>query len=155
MGFKVCALENLEVADKSSPVPIDLREVTLEELLNEIISVNPGYLLAVEPGDLINLYPAGSVLDERVPALSVSGKGVRRILREDLEIERRGISLFMEFSAGEDPLIDLRLELCDLRAALNRIVGQLSNSVWHISGNPGAYSLTITEVETNSGDFDE
>jgi len=150
LGFKACAMENLGASERAQPASIDLEGVALEEVLDRIKALNPGYLWAVAQGDLINIYPVRSVLDERVAGLQVSGKGVWRVLREDLEIEQRGLSIFMESAAGDGPTVDLRLESADLRAALNQIVGQLGDSVWHISGNPGAYTLSFTGVERRS-----
>lgn len=146
-GFKVCSMEDL-ARDLSTRAdePIDREGATLAELLDEITGRNPGYVWTTAQADLINVYPAGSVLDEKVGELSVEGKGVYRILKEDLGIAKYGVSLFDELTSGDGPPVDLRLESADLREALNQIVGRIGSTVWHISGRPGAYWLTITGI---------
>lgn len=129
-----------------SGAPLRREGATLAELLDEITKHNPGYVWTTAQADLINIYPAGSVLDEKLGGLQVESKGVYRVLREDLKVAEYGISPFDELTAGDGPPVGLRFESASLREALNELVGQLGDTVWHISGREGVYYLTLSGV---------
>lgn len=146
LGYRICTFEDLQKSnERQVRHPLDLKERTLKQILDEIVIENPGYRWLVED-ELINIYPVQSALNSPTPALNIKSKGVWRILIEDLEIENKGISLFVELTDGDGQLIDLALNAGSLRDALNGIVRQLGQAVWHISGNPGAYFLTISDI---------
>ncbi len=151
IGYKICTLENLGNSNTITvSQPLELKNTTLEHLLNEIVAQNPGYHWEKVKDDLVNIFPIQSVLDTKVPNFNIRNKGAWLILNQDLEIEKMGISLFNEFGEEKGPLISLNLESTDLRGALNTIVSQLDKAIWHISGNPGAYFLTISSIPHNS-----
>lgn len=147
LGYKICTLENLGSSNtiKVSQL-LELKNTTLEQLLNTIVAQNPDYRWEKVKDDLLNIFPIQSVLDDKVPDLNIRDKGAWAILEEDLEVEKMGISLFNEFGEENGPLVSLDLESADLREALNTIVSQLDKALWHISGNPGAYFLTISSI---------
>lgn len=152
LGYRICTLENLEVGNQpETSLPMDIKDITLQELLDDIVRHNSGYRWEKAKTDLINIFPTLSVLDSKVLSLNIRSKGIWRILKEDLEIEGKGISLFVEFGDADGPPIDLSLSPVDLREALNAIVSQLGQSIWHISGNPGAYYLTISDMPPTVG----
>lgn len=150
IGYKICTLENLRNSNtiKVSQL-LELKNTTLEQLLNEIVAHNHGYRWEKVMDDLLNIFPIQSVLDTKVPNLNIRDKGAWVILKQDLEIEKMGISLFNEFGEENGPAISLNLESADLREALNIIVSQLDKTIWHISGNPGVYFLTISSIAHN------
>ena len=145
LGYRICTLENLGAASTASQ-PIDQQDITLHSILDEIVSKNPGYRWVLDESGLINLFPAQSILDTRVGPSNVKGKTPWEILEEDIQIEKVGLSLFMEFQ-DDSQRMDFSIKKVSLREALNSLVDQLGNTVWHISGSPGAYYLTLTAVE--------
>lgn len=146
LGFKICTLENLADEQAKSGPLIDHKDATLRQLLDEVVEQHPGYRWEAAEKDLINIFPIESVLNSETSPLDIKKKGLYLILKEEMEIERRGISLFIELEEGDGPLIDVSVESANLRKALNAIVRQLTGLIWHISGNPGAYYLTLSVV---------
>lgn len=143
LGYRICSFENVP-----THFALDLMDTTLEEILNEIIRKNPGYRWAkVENSDLINIFPNESILDSKMPTLNIQDKGLWEIIEEDFGLEQKGILLFQGLHEVGYPTIDLVLKDHNLRECLNEIVRRFSAAVWHISGNPGAYTLTITDIE--------
>ncbi len=147
-GFKVCSFEELtEEIVRHAPSALERDDATLKEILDAIIALNPGYQWTVDE-DLVNVYPLHSVIDTRVGPLHISDQEVEEILRE-LEIEKLGITYFVELS-GFGPSISVDLANADLRQAFNAVAKQLGEAIWHISGRPGAYTLSFSGVEAGS-----
>jgi hypothetical protein len=142
-GFRVLSVENLGEAPVSKKT-LALESVTLERVLNEIVAANPGYRWRQGADDLIEIGPHRSVLDERIGPVRRRGEGAWRVLRSALQ--QRGISLFQELERGDGPPVDLALEDADVRDLLNAVALQLGRVVYHVSGRPGAYFLTISDV---------
>lgn len=143
LGFRVCSFENLTEDDKG---PISLCGQNLGEILDAIVAANPGYRWDEPKTGLINIFPTVSILNSRVPDVSVRTKGIWRVLMEDLRINSLGISPFEELGDLEGPSVDLETKHTDLRAALNTIVDRLRPMVWHVAGRPGNYYLSFTCV---------
>jgi hypothetical protein len=150
LGYRVSSFEDLGITNNSEPSqPVVLKNATLQQILDEIVRQNPSYCWEQVNNNLINIFPENSILDSKVPYLDVKNKGLWRVLEEDLEIEKKGIYLFVEFGESDGELIDLSLESADLREALNAIINQLDRTIWHISGRQGAYYLTISNLPDN------
>ncbi len=148
-GFKVCSFEELtEETARQAPPVLERHATTLKDILDAVVFLHPNYQWTVDE-DLVNIYPLHSVLDTRVGSLRVSAKEVGDILEEDLQIEKLGITYFSEL-AGIGPSINLDLQDVDIRQALNAIVKELGQAIWHISGRPQAYFLSFSGVEGDS-----
>jgi hypothetical protein len=143
LGIRICSFENLNMNQSS---PLIFSDITIAQILERIIEINPGYRWDEPNIGLINIVPNKSVLDSPVPDTVVSSKGAWRLLEDDLHISALGILLFEEFGDTDGPTIDINLQNADLRFALNAIVAQLEPMVWHIFGQPKAYYLSFTIV---------
>jgi len=143
LGVRICSFENLGI--NQSP-PLVLSDMTIAQILDRIIEINPGYRWDEPTIGLINIVPNKSVLDSPVLNAVVSSKGAWRLLEDDLHIGTLGIFLFEEFGDPDGPTVDISLQHVDLRSALNAIVAQLEPMVWHIVGQPKAYYLSFTIV---------
>lgn len=75
-----------------------------------------------------------SVLDEDVPALHVAGKGLWRVLEEDVGLADHGVELFRELRDGDGAPVPADLRAGTLRLVLDELVAPLRATVWHISG---------------------
>jgi hypothetical protein len=144
LGFRVCTFEDLALGAEAGGVAC--ADATLREALANVVERNPGYRWDVAVDDLVNIVPVHSVLDEPAPRLEIHGKSLSRVLDEDLDLRRRGIELFPGLEA-DGPAVELVGQPSDLREALNLVVAQLPDTVWHASGRPAAYSLFVTVVE--------
>jgi hypothetical protein len=143
LGLRVCSFEELPAEPGS---PIDLRDQTLAGVLEAIVARHPSYRWQAVDDELINLFPRRSLLDAPLPEVSLRAVGSRRALEENLRIQSLGLSLFAEFGDPEGFTVDLELRGADLRAALNAMVRQHPPLVWQISGQPGAYFLSFSQV---------
>jgi hypothetical protein len=119
---------------------------TAGEALKAVVRADPRYRWEVTNAGLLDLYPTPSVLDDAVPALSVAGKGLWTVLESDLGLADHGIELFMELRDGDGPPVPDDLPAGTLRAALDRLVAPVDQTVWHITGNPGAFFLTVSAI---------
>jgi hypothetical protein len=115
----------------------------VRELLDGVVAANPGYQWDLTPDGLVNVFPVPSVLDEPVSPVNLAGMGLWRVLEDYLALRQYKIELFMELREGDGPVVSVDLSAASLRAALNTLVAQIDNSVWHISGTPDAYFLTV------------
>jgi len=152
IGYRVCSFEDLDMAGgESNVMPFTLNDMRLRDLLDEIVRLNPAYTWEKVDDDIINIFPKNSVLDTKVPAIRIKGKALVRALVEDLGLEDKGIYLFNELSQAGGPVIDMRLKESSLREILNKIIQECGRVAWHISGRPGAYFLTLTDVAKHEG----
>lgn len=141
-GIRACCLENSD-----SPKPTSAASVnTVRDALDAVVEANTGYRWDALPEGLVNIFPVPSVLDDDVPQLSVAGKGLWSVLEEDVGLASHGIELFMEFRDGDGPPVHADVPGGSLRSALNHLIAPVAGTVWHISGSPGAYFLTITSI---------
>jgi hypothetical protein len=141
-GIRACCLDDAESEKPTSAASV----ATVRDALDAVAEANPGYRWDVGPNDLLNIFPAPSVLDDDVPRLDVAGKGLWTVLEEDVDLASHGIELFMEFRDGAGPPVSAEVPGGSLRSVLNHLVAPLDGTVWHISGTPGAYFLTITSI---------
>lgn len=148
LGTRVCSFESLP-ADHD--ISLSFRGVTLRHVLDSIVGKSSGYRWDEPSPGLINLVPSESVLDSHVPDAAVQSKGAWRVLDEDLQIGRLGITRFEQFGGQDGPAVSVAWEHADLRAALNAIILRMTSSVWHISGQSGAYYLDFTVVPAPGG----
>ena len=144
LGYRVCAMEDTGRRRQLRAAEVaELGNVTLAEVLDAIVAANPGYVWE-QAADLLNIFPQPSILDEKTPAVHVRQKGLWQILREDIRIESKGITILTEMD-HEGPLLDVDLEPADVRHALNAVVAQLPKTFWQISGTEGAFFLTLSD----------
>lgn len=140
LGYRVCAMED---KGRGAGARAELKDVTVAEVCDAIVAANAGYAWE-QVGDLLNIYPTASILDERIGAVHAKGKSMWRILREDVGIEQVGLTIVSEMES-EDPLLDVDLEPGDVRHALNGLVERLPKAFWQISGTAGAFFLMISD----------
>ena len=141
-GIRVCCLE---LGDSGS-APHSGPPSTAREALEAVVSADPRYRWELTESGLLDLYPSPSVLDDEVPALPAAGKGLWSVLEDDLDLGGHGIELFMEFRDGDGPPVASDVPAGTLRSALDELIAPTPGAVWHISGNPGAFYLTITAI---------
>jgi hypothetical protein len=141
-GIRACCFEDSTLVRASAPA----RYGTVRELLTAVVAANPGYRWDVTPDGLVDVFPSPSVLDETVSPIKVADTGLWRVLEEDLSLRRYGIELFMELRDGDGPPVSVDLPGGSLRAALDTLVAPITDSVWHVSGLPGAYFLTVSRI---------
>lgn len=141
-GLRACVLENAESEKPTAAASVD----TVRDALEAVAEANPGYRWDVAPEGLVNIFPVPSVLDDDVPELHVAGKGLWSVLEEDVGLASHGIELFMEFRDADGPPVPDDVPGGSLRSVLNRLVAPVAGTVWHISGRPGAYFLSITSI---------
>jgi hypothetical protein len=141
-GIRACCLENAEGEKPTAAASVN----TVRDALDAVAEANPGYRWDAVPEGLVNVFPVRSVLDEEVPELRVAGKGLWSVLEEDVGLASHGIELFMEFRDGDGPPVPGDVPAGSLRSVLNRLIAPVAGTVWHISGRPGAYFLTITSI---------
>jgi hypothetical protein len=142
---RACCFEDADLGPRARPVEA-MNLATVREAVDGIVTAYPEYRWEVALDDLLNVYPRGSAIEKKAPALHVAGKGLWVVLEEDLQLRDRGITLFTEFRDGDGPLISADLEDGTVRAALNACVAPLGGAVWHISGIRGHYFLSISAV---------
>jgi hypothetical protein len=141
-GVRACCL-----ADAGAVAPAAARAPeTAAAALAAVTAANPSYRWELTPSGLLNLFPAGSVLEAGVGERHVAGTGVWRVLEADLGLAEHGIELFMELQDGDGPAVATDLPAGTLRDALNALVAPLPGAVWDITGRPGAYFLSITAI---------
>ncbi len=151
-GYRVCAFDDLDIEGYGSEEEqLKYDNLTLKELLDRFVEQNSNYVWEKVGEDIINIFPKESILDLRLPKLDIRKKDLYKILLEDLKIEEKGIYIFSELMQTDKLLVDLHIEDSSLRYALNEIVAQLGETVWHISGRSGAYYLTLTNISENEG----
>jgi hypothetical protein len=141
-GIRACCLDDATRAQ--APAPAVYR--TVRDLLDAVTQENPGYRWEVVPSGLVNVYPVPSVLDDPVGPVKAAGTGLWRVLDEILGITRHNLELFVEFRDGDGPLVNVDLPAASLRTALNALVASVPDTVWHISGTPDAYFLTVSAI---------
>lgn len=141
---RACCFEDADAGPASRPVAANL--ATVRDALDAVVTVYPEYRWEVAVDDLLNVYPRGSVIAERAPALHVAGKGLWVVLEEDLELKDRGITLFTELRNGDGPHLFVDLEEGTVRDALNACVASVQGAIWHISGVRGNYFLSISVI---------
>jgi hypothetical protein len=141
-GVRACCLEDAEAEKPTGAASVN----TVRDALDAAADANPGYRWDTTPEGLVNLFPSPSVLDADVPEIHAAGKGLWQLLEEDVGLASHGIELFEEFRDGAGPPVPGDIPAGSLRSALNRLVAPLEATVWHVSGRPGAYFLTITSI---------
>lgn len=147
LGYRVCVFEDLDVEGGGNKgKPLKYKRIKLKELLDELVRLNPAYTWAKINKNIINIFPVNSILDEKLPPIDVKEKNLKKILIEYLRLEDKGIFLFEELRQAGGPLIELHLKEYSVRDALNRVINGFERTVWHVSGRPGAYFLTFTDV---------
>jgi hypothetical protein len=146
LGYRVCGMEDTSRRGQAHvAAPREIENVTLAKVLDAIIAENSSYRWE-EVGDLLNIFPQDSILDEQTPAVNAKGRGLWRILKEDLQIEKKGLTLFSDIEQEEGPLLDVQLEPMDIRHALNAIVAPLPRTFWQISGRESTFFLTLSAM---------
>ena len=142
-GIRACCLEDPALINPSAASP----EIgTVRELLDAVVAENHSYRWDLTADDLINVFPSHSVLDDRVDQLDCESEGLWRILEDRLRLRDHGIELFQELEDGDGPTISVSLPSGSLRDALNAVVAPIDAAVWHISGSPGGWFLTVSST---------
>jgi hypothetical protein len=141
-GIRACSFENVDAERPAASAPI----ATVRDALEAVESANPGYRWEITAEGLVDIFPVPSVLDESVPELRVAGRGLWRVLEEDVGLAKHGIELFGELRDGDGPPVPSDLPAGPLRSVLNRLIAPLPGTVWHIAGRPGAYFLTVSTI---------
>ena len=135
----------LELGDSHS-LPDSGPPSTAREALEAVVNADPRYRWEVMESGLLDLYPSPSVLDDEVQELAVAGKGLWAVLEDDLDLGGHGIELFMELRDGDGPPVASDVPAGTLRSALDELIAPVDGTVWHISGSPGAFYMTITAI---------
>jgi hypothetical protein len=141
-GIRACCLDVTQTDPASAAPPPS----TVAGALAGVVERNPGYRWEPGPDDLLDIFPVPSVLDDDVPALHVAGKGLWRVLEEDVGLADHGVELFLELRDGDGPPVPADLPAGTLRFVLDELVAPLRATVWHISGKPGAAFLSVTLI---------
>lgn len=141
-GIRACCLELGDRATATDTGPPS----TVAEALEAVVRADPRYRWEITESGLLDLFPTPSVLDDDVPALPVAGKGLWTVLEDDVGLAGHGIELFLELRDGDGPPVPDDLPAGTLRAALDALVAPVDQTVWHITGNPGAFFLTVTAI---------
>lgn len=141
-GVRACFFE----LSGSEDAPAGSAPATAVAALDAVAEANPGYRWEHGPDGLVDIFPAGSVLDEDVPTLRVAGKGLWQVLDDDVGLADHGIELFLELRDGDGPPVPADLPGGSLRAVLDELVAPLRDMVWQISGQPGAHFLSVTLI---------
>ncbi|ONI77924.1 hypothetical protein ALI144C_31485 [Actinosynnema sp. ALI-1.44] len=142
LGIRLCCLD--DTSRVLEPAPETYR--TAEGILEAVATTNPGYQWDIVANGLVNVFPVPSVLDEPVPPLTVAGTGLWRVLEEHVAIPRYKIQLFMEFRDDDGPPVPADLPAGSVRAALNTLIAPVAQTVWHVSGTPDAWFLTVSAI---------
>ena len=142
-GIRACCLADPARINPSAGSP----EIgTVRELLDAVVAENHSYRWDLTADDLINVFPSHSVLDDQVDQLDCESEGLWRILEDRLRLRDHGIELFQELEDGDGPTISVSLPSGSLRDALNAVVAPIDAAVWHISGSPGGWFLTVSST---------
>jgi hypothetical protein len=142
-GIRACCLEDPARINPSAGSP----EVgTVRELLDAVVAENRSYRWDLTAHGLINVFPSPSVLDDQVDSLECDSEGLWRVLEDRLRLRDHGMELFQELAEGDGPTVSVSLPRGSLRAALNGLVAPIDAAVWHISGSPGGWFLTVSST---------
>jgi hypothetical protein len=144
-GLRVCAVEDLERSPALNFPPSSSRPGSALAPVLECLS-QAGYRWEMACGELVNILPKRSVLDDPIPPVKFEDKPLWRVLDDDLRIEERGVRLFAELQQTEAPRVTVACPPATLREALNLLVVQLPGAFWNISGTAGTYFLSISSV---------
>jgi hypothetical protein len=143
-GVRACCLDDTGADPR--PLASTSSFVTVRDALAGITAERPRYRWEIAYPDLVNVYPVDSVIENDAPPLHIAGKGLWVVLEEDLPLRNWDITLFVEFKAGDGPPVFVDLEGASIRAALSACIGQVRGAVWHISGTPDNYVLSVSDV---------
>ena len=142
-GIRACCLEDPARVNPSAGSP----EVgTVRELLDAVVAENPSYGWDLTADGLVNVFPSPSVLDDEVGPLECDSEGLWRVLDDRLGLRDHDVELFQELEDGDGPTISVSLPRGSLRDALNALIAPIDAAVWHISGSPGGWFLTVTST---------
>lgn len=139
LGVRACCLDDPEHVSGHSTTSA----TTVQGLLDDLVADNPSYRWELVQHRLVNVFPSRSVLDDPVPGVVAEGDGLWSVL-ERLRLQDHGIELFQELGDGDGPALSMEVPPGSLRSALNAVVAPVDGAVWHLSGAPGAWFLTVS-----------
>jgi hypothetical protein len=142
-GIRACCLEDPALVNPSAGSP---EIATVRQLLDAVVAENPSYRWDLAADGLINVFPSQSILDDQVDGLECESEGLWRVLDDRLRLRDHGMELFQELEDGDGPTISVSLPPGSLRDALNALVAPVEAAVWHISGSPGGWFLTVSST---------
>ncbi len=130
----------------AAPTPIAGARLGL--ILETVAARGDGYVWEAGPAGLVALRPEDGLLDAPAPAIRSRGRGMWKILSEDLAIAERGITPMPGLDPPDAGPAAIDVPAGRLIDVLNAFAAAHPGLVWHLAGpRDGPYALGFTVVE--------